>query len=45
MYILQGTGHEEVCTLIRNLDTRVSNLEEKFDNYFFYDNDDMSAKF
>lgn len=45
MNIPQITRHEEVCSLIRNLDIKVSHLEEKFDNYFADINDDMGAKF
>jgi len=36
---------KKVCSLVINLDTRVSHLEENFDHYFVDDNDDLSVEF
>ncbi|QCD79551.1 hypothetical protein DEO72_LG1g3193 [Vigna unguiculata] len=42
-FLLSTSRHEEVIGLIRGLDSRISNLEHKFDKYD--EDDDMSQEF
>jgi len=42
-FLLSTHRHEEVTGLIRGLDTKISNLEHKFDKYD--EDDDMSQAF
>ena len=44
LFLLSTSRHEEVVGLIRGIDTRISNLENRFDEEFTHD-DDMSAEF
>ncbi|QCE14734.1 hypothetical protein DEO72_LG11g1739 [Vigna unguiculata] len=44
LFLLSNSRHEEVVRLIRGIDTRISNLEHRFDEEFTHD-DDMSAEF
>ncbi|QCD95866.1 hypothetical protein DEO72_LG6g563 [Vigna unguiculata] len=44
LFLLSTSRHEEVVGLIRGIDTRISNLEHRFDKEFTHD-DDMSAEF
>jgi len=47
LFLLSNSRHEEVFGLIRGIDTRISNLENRFDEEFTHakEDDDMSAKF
>jgi len=50
LFLLSNSRHEEVVGLIRVINTRISNLEYRFDKEFTYsneddENDDMSAEF
>jgi len=42
-FLISITRHEEVTRLLRGLDSRISNLENKFDTYD--EDDDMSPEF
>jgi len=44
LFLLFNSRHEEVVSLIRGIDTRISHIEHRFDEEFTHD-DDMSAKF
>jgi len=44
LFLLSNSCHEEVVGLIREIDTRISYLEHRFDEEFTHD-DDMSAEF
>jgi len=49
LFLLSIVRHEEVTDLIRGLDSRISNLENRFDDEFTHENndekDDMSLEF
>jgi len=50
LFLLSNSRHEEVVGLIRGVDTRISNLENRFDEEFTHgnednENDDMNAEF
>jgi len=45
-FLFSGTRHEEVVDFLRGLDTRGSNLEDRFDEQFGNNNkDNMSEDF
>lgn len=36
MFLLQAFRHKEVCTLIRNLDNKLSNIKTQLDDYMYH---------